>query len=202
MDMPPMPAPPPKDAPRGRLAAAWSALRIPPVHLPVHALLVIYYLYALWRYHQTPQEYSTVFWFIHGVMHEVGHAAASFLPETIHVLAGSLLQWLTPIACGVYFLRSTERHAVFLSLAWLGFSLLDSAAYMRDAIEQELQLVAPFAGPDTELIHDWAFLFSQWGCLHSAHAIGNAVSAIGYFTVILAVILTVAAAFPRWTKNT
>ena len=176
-------------------------MHIPPLYLPVYAILLLYFGYALRQYSVHGGEYNTAFWVIHGVTHEVGHAVASWLPEVIHVLAGSLAQWLTPIACGVYFLRGQEKHAALVALAWLGFSLLDSAAYMRDAIEQELPLVAPFAGPDAELIHDWNCLFSRWGILQYAHDIGDATAWLGIAIVILAMLLIVCCAIPLKTTR-
>ena len=174
-----------------------SLPHIPPVYLPIHTLLWGYFAYALYRYGNSANgEYSTVFWPIHGVFHEVGHAVTAWCPRAVTILSGSLFQWLTPIACGIYFLFSRERHGVYVAVGWLGFSLLDSAAYMRDAIEMELPLVAPFAGGDAELIHDWNYLFSTWNILDSAHAIGNVVAVCGYSLVVVAMLaMAVAAVF-------
>ncbi|MBR0459362.1 MAG: hypothetical protein IJJ26_08995 [Victivallales bacterium] len=180
-------------------------VQIPTRYLPVYFGLLCYFGYALYQYCVNGGQYSSLFWFLHGPFHEVGHALASFLPEVIHVLAGSVMQWLLPIACGIYFFLGREKHASFVALAWLGFSLLDSATYMKDAIEQELPLVAPFAGPDAELIHDWNYLFSRWDLLPYAHTIGNITAAIGYAIVIIACNLIVGfAAFTiasRWAEH-
>ena len=173
-----------------------SLPHIPCAYLPVHVLLWGYFAYALFRYgNSVSGEYSTVFWPIHGVFHEVGHAVTAWLPMALTVLAGSVFQWLTPIGCGIYFLLSRERHGIYLALGWLGFSLLDSAAYMRDAIEMELPLVAPFAGGDAELIHDWNYLFSAWNVLDYAHQIGDSVALGGYVLVCVTMVLMVLAAF-------
>ena len=138
-------------------------------------------------------EYSTAFWYIHGVFHEIGHAVMRWAGETLCVLSGTVFQILTPIACGVYFCCSRERHAALMTIGWLGFALLDAATYMKDAVEMKLQLVAPFASGE-DLIHDWNWLFTHWGLLRHANAIGNAVVALGIVAVAVSLILMIIAA--------
>ncbi len=172
----------------------WLAgFRIPIIYLPVYVLLFIYFIYAGLRYIPLDGEYSTVFWFIHGVVHEVGHAVTRWAGETICILSGTLFQILTPIACGVYFCCSRERHAALMTVGWLGFALFDAAVYMKDAVEMQLQLVAPFASGD-DLIHDWNWLFTQWGLLRHAKAIGNTVAVLGAVAVVVSLLLMVTAA--------
>ena len=156
-------------------------------------LLSIYFIYAGIRYIPLDGEYSTVFWFIHGVAHEVGHAVTRWAGETICVLSGTVFQILTPIACGAYFCCSRERHAALMTVGWLGFALFDAAAYMKDAVEMQLPLVAPFASGD-DLVHDWNRLFSHWGLLRHAHAIGNAVAVLGAVALVVSLLLMVIAA--------
>ena len=172
-----------------------AEFRIPAKYLPVYVILFVYFIYALFRYFPLNGEYSTVFWFIHGVFHEVGHAVTRWAGETVCVLSGTLFQILTPVACGVYFCRTHEKHAALMTIGWLGFALLDSAAYMRDAVEMQLTLVAPFASSD-ELIHDWNWLFTHWGILRPAHAFGNAVAMLGTLAVAISLLLIVIAALP------
>ena len=167
--------------------------------LPIYVILAGYFIYALARYSSLDGEYSTVFWYIHGVFHEVGHAVTRWAGETVCVLSGTLFQILTPVACGVYFCFSNEKHATLMTIGWLGFALLDSASYMRDAVEMQLPLVAPFVSSDG-LIHDWNWLFTHWGILRHAKAIGNAVAALGRGAVVLSLLLIVVAALP-WRKT-
>ncbi|MBO4618745.1 MAG: hypothetical protein J5654_01410 [Victivallales bacterium] len=140
-----------------------------------------------------------MFWYIHGVFHEVGHAVTRWAGETICILSGTIFQLLTPIACGIYFFRSNEKHAVLMTIGWLGFALLDSATYMRDATEMQLTLVAPFVSSDN-LTHDWNWLFTHWGILRHANAIGTAVAVLGIFAVALSLMLIVIEALP-WRKS-
>ena len=175
-----------------------SEFRIPVKYLPIYALLVAYYIYAIYKYYDLQGEYSTVFWYIHGVFHEVGHAVTRWAGETICILSGTIFQILTPIACGFYFFRRNEKHAVLMTIGWLGFALLDSATYMKDAIEMQFQLVAPFVSSD-DLTHDWNWLFTHWGILRHANTIGTVVAVLGVMTVVLSLLLIVVAALP-WRK--
>jgi hypothetical protein len=175
-----------------------SEFRIPVKYLPIYALLVAYYIYAIYKYFDLQGEYSTVFWYIHGVFHEVGHAVTRWAGETICILSGTIFQILTPIAWGFYFFRRNEKHAVLMTIGWLGFALLDSATYMKDAIEMQLQLVAPFVSSD-DLTHDWNWLFTRWGILRHANTIGTVVAVLGAMAVVLSLLLIVVAALP-WRK--
>ena len=176
--------------------ASWlsriASFRIPLKYLPVYALIIAYFIYGGWRYFSLDGEYSTVFWYIHGVFHEVGHAVTRWAGETICILSGTVFQILTPLACGLYFGFSSEKHAALMTIGWLGFALLDAATYMKDAVEMRLPLVAPFASGD-DLIHDWNWLFSHWGILQHANTIGNAVMAIGVAAVAISLLLMVIA---------
>ena len=172
-----------------------SEFRIPVKYLPVYALVFVYFIYASCRYFSLNGEYSTVLWYIHGVFHEVGHAVTRWAGETVCILSGTVFQILTPMACGIYFCRGHEKHAVLMTIGWLGFALLDSATYMRDAVEMRLTLVAPFMSSD-ELTHDWNWLFTHWGILHHANTIGIAVATLGMIAVSISLLLMVVAALP------
>ena len=176
-----------------------AEFHIPLKYLPVYVLLSVYFVYAIYRYFDLNGEYSTVLWYIHGVFHEVGHAVTRWAGDTICILSGTVFQILTPIACGIYFWRSHEKHAVLMTIGWLGFALLDSATYMRDAVEMQLQLVAPFVSSD-DLIHDWNWLFTHWGILRHANTIGMVVEVLGVMAVVVSLLLIIIAALP-WRRE-
>ena len=136
---------------------------------------------------------SSVFYVIHGPVHEIGHAVARglFLPEVIVVMAGSLFQLMTPIAIGIYFVWHGDWPALSLCLGWLGFATIEMATYMYDAPFGNLTLVAPFSSGD-DLIHDFEYLFTRWHCLGSACRIGEVTAAIGYVFVFSALALIIA----------
>ena len=136
---------------------------------------------------------SSVFYVIHGPVHEIGHAVARglFLPEVIVVMAGSLFQLMTPIAIGIYFVWHGDYPALSLCLGWLGFATIEMATYMYDAPFGNLTLVAPFSSGD-DLIHDFEYLFTRWHCLGNACRIGEVTAAIGYVFVFATLALIIA----------
>lgn len=146
-------------------------------------LCAYYFVYAVCRYAAVENngDYTSLFYLIHGPMHEIGHFLCSsrFLPEILHVFAGTLFQWLTPVAAGIQFIRIREYPALAVCLGWLGLSMLDTMVYMRDAREQELQLVSPFANGG-EIIHDWTYIFQHTGMLNHAGTIANITGFFGY----------------------
>lgn len=142
-----------------------------------------YILYAAYRYAAVEEngDYTSLFYVIHGPIHEVGHFffSSRIFPEFLHVFAGSLFQWLAPIGAGVQFLRNREYPAVAVALGWLGLSLLDTMVYMRDAADLKLPLVSPFSGGG-EIIHDWNYLFDAMGLLGHSKLIAGIVGTIGW----------------------
>lgn len=156
-----------------------------------YLLCVVYFIYAIHNYATAEGNgaYSSLFYVIHGPIHEVGHFLFSsrYFPLMVHILAGTLFQWLAPIGAGIQFIRTREFPALAVSLGWLGFSMLDSMAYMRDAPVRELQLVSPFAGGG-EIIHDWYYVFQHTGLLRHAETIGNLTGFFGYIFACAAVL--------------
>ena len=122
-----------------------------------YLLFASYFVYAAWRYAAVREngDYASLFYLIHGPVHEIGHFVFStrIFPEILHVAAGTLFQWLTPVAAGIQFLRIREFPALSVCLGWLGLSLLDTMVYMRDAPVLKLRLTSPFSGGG-EVIHD------------------------------------------------
>ena len=142
-----------------------------------------YILYAAYRYAAVEEngDYSSLFYLIHGPIHEIGHFffSSRAFPEFLHVLAGTLFQWLAPVAAGLQFLRNREFPAAAVALGWLGLAMLDTMVYMRDASELKLQLVAPFS-PGGDIIHDWNYLFDAMGLLGQSKLIAGIVGAVGW----------------------
>ena len=156
-----------------------------------YLLCVVYFIYAISKYAtaETNGAYTSLFYVIHGPIHEIGHFLFSnrVMPEILHVLAGTFFQWLAPIGAGIQFIRTREFPALAVALGWLGFSMLDTMAYMRDATELELQLVSPFSNGG-EIIHDWRYIFQHFGILRHSEMIGNITGFFGYIFAIAAVL--------------
>ena len=150
-----------------------------------------YILYAAYRYASVEEngDYASLFYLIHGPIHEIGHFffSSRVFPEFLHVLAGTLFQWLAPVAAGLQFLRNREFPAVAVSLGWLGLSMLDTMVYMRDARVLKLRLVSPFSRGG-EIIHDWHYLFDDWGLLGQAGRIADLTGLIGWALAGIAVL--------------
>jgi hypothetical protein len=90
-------------------------------------------------------------------VHEAGHLVFSAFGETMTILGGSLFQVMVPAVFVGYFVRSRQRYAAAVTMAWVGVNLLNVARYIGDARAQELPLLG---GEDT--IHDWWFLLINW----------------------------------------
>lgn len=148
-----------------------------------YLICVVYFVYAISKYASAEENgaYSSLFYVIHGPIHEIGHFLFStrIFPLFVHIIAGTLFQWLAPIGAGIQFIRTREFPALAVSLGWLGFSMLDTMAYMRDARVLKLQLVSPFSGGG-EIIHDWRYIFQHTGLMRYAENIADVTGFFGY----------------------
>ena len=150
-----------------------------------------YFLYAAWRYASVREngDYASLFYLIHGPVHEVGHLVFSLavFPEFLHVAGGTVFQWLTPVAAGIQFIRIRSYPALAVCLGWLGLAMFDTVVYMRDARVLKLQLTAPFSGGG-EVIHDWFYLFNRTGTLEYAWKIAGFTAFCAWLCIICAVL--------------
>ena len=154
-------------------------------------LLLLWQLTRFWGRWQDGA--TSIFYYVHAPMHEVGHAVAGMLrlPRTIVILAGTVFQILTPVAIGVYFAFRNDLPAISLCTGWLGFSTMEAGVYMYDASIQKLALVVPFMDA-SDCEGDFTVLFRQWGCLDAGCRIGEITVCIGYCLVYLALAMIVA----------
>lgn len=156
-----------------------------------YLLVAFYFVYAARRYATVLEngDYASLFYLIHGPVHEIGHFvfSMSFFPEILHVAAGTLFQWLAPVAAGIQFFRIREFPALSVCLGWLGLSMFDTMVYMRDARVLKLQLTSPFAG-DGEVIHDWFYLFHATDTLAYASKVADLTGICGWICVGAAVL--------------
>lgn len=126
-------------------------------------------------------------WFDLG-MHELGHLLFAWAGETVHFLAGSLVQVIVPAALAGYFWwRRRDPVAVALVGSWTGASLGDVSVYIADAPFERLPLI----GGD----HDWAFLLHKYDAMHLAGPLANGVRWLGVLVVCGSLVL--AARGPR-----
>lgn len=116
-------------------------------------------------------------------VHETGHLIFSPLGETLTVLGGSLFQVLVPAAFVAYFVRTHQRYAAWVTLAWVGTSLFNVARYIGDARAQELPLLG---GENT--IHDWWYLLIERDLLAYDTVIARWVHFAGTIAFVAAVL--------------
>ena len=156
-----------------------------------YLLCAFYFVYAACRYASVGEngDYASLFYLIHGPIHEIGHflCSAKFFPEILHVAAGTIFQWLAPIAAGIQFIRIRAFPSLAVCLGWLGLSMFDTVVYMRDARVLRLQLTSPFSGGG-EVIHDWFYLFHETGTLEHAWKIANLTGICAWICIISAVL--------------
>jgi hypothetical protein len=102
------------------------------------------------------------------VLHEAGHLFLGFFGQTIHVLGGTVGQFVFPVAFGVHFALRRERFEASICGVWFAESMMYMGVYLGDARAQLLPLVGGH-------IHDWNWLLSRWGLLHQCESIAAVV---------------------------
>lgn len=120
-------------------------------------------------------------------IHEAGHVVFSPFGETLQLLGGTMLQFLVPLAFGIYFLRENDEHGASVALWWVGENCWYTAHYIRDAAAMELPLVG---GGE----HDWRLLLTQWDMLDAHARLADLVHATGVGLVVVATVWGLAAA--------
>lgn len=108
--------------------------------------------------------------------HEAGHIFLTPFGETLHFLGGTIGQLFFPAAVAFHFWRQGQRFEAGIGMVWFSESLMYMAYYMSDAQARSLPLVG--GG-----VHDWYFMFSQWGLLNRAEFIA------GFFHVVASLLL-------------
>lgn len=98
--------------------------------------------------------------------HEAGHLFFSPFGQFLHVLGGTLFQFVFPTATTVSFWRRGRPLAAAACAVWFCENLRYTAFYMADARAQALPLVG---GGE----HDWTWLFAYFGALEQDTAIAG-----------------------------
>lgn len=126
-------------------------------------------------------------------IHEFGHMLFCGGGEGICYAGGTILQFLVPLSCILYFLFTRRYFSASLVLFWLGENLINSSYYMATAIDMEGIYFSPWEGimskaQNPGLITDWNYLFGRWGVLSHAPAIAEAVNVFGFAVMAAAVV--------------
>ncbi|MFQ5779051.1 MAG: hypothetical protein ACE5IP_13675 [Terriglobia bacterium] len=116
------------------------------------------------------------------VVHEGGHLLFRWFGATLTLYGGTLLQFLVPLALGVYFFRERKTTAVAFTAFWLFENCLYTSVYLGDARAQVLPLVTvgdPGAGG-----HDWFQILARWGLLRYDTTLAAMVRAVGWLGLL------------------
>jgi hypothetical protein len=114
-------------------------------------------------------------------IHETGHLVFSPFGEFMQFLGGTLFQVIVPCVFVGYFWRKRDRFAASMVLWWVGQNFWNISVYVRDARNQDLDLVG---GGE----HDWAYLLGELGLLKQDQRIAQAVWMIGVVIYIAAIV--------------
>jgi hypothetical protein len=117
--------------------------------------------------------------------HEAGHLFFSPFGRFLHVLGGTLGQWLVPLVVLCAFAVKGNPFGATVGLWWLGESFLDIAPYMNDARAGQLVLLGGVTGSEVEDYHDWEVLLTKLGWMQYDHLIARLTFGIGVVLMLL-----------------
>ncbi len=117
--------------------------------------------------------------------HEAGHVIFAPFGRFIHVLGGTLGQWLVPFVVLCAFVAKGNPFGASVGLWWLGESFLDIAPYMDDARAGQLILLGGVTGSEVEDYHDWEVILTKLGWLQYDHLIARLSFGIGVVLMLL-----------------
>jgi hypothetical protein len=114
-------------------------------------------------------------------IHETGHLVFSPFGELMQFLGGTLFQLIMPAVFVAYFLKRRDKHAASIALWWIAQSCWNISVYVKDARNQDLELVG---GGE----HDWAYLLGHLGWLKQDQRIGQVVWLVGVMIYLVAIV--------------
>ena len=135
--------------------------------------LVFKSLFALYLVYTSAQIYTkaTEWIFIQNanlIFHEAGHVIFSFFGEFIHVLGGTLGEFLVPLIVTVHFFLNKNLYGAGFGLWWTSTAFWSISVYARDA---QVQLLPLITGNSEN--HDWTYILGQLNILHKDQLVGN-----------------------------
>ena len=155
------------------------------VRLPVW----LYLLYAGVRQFREPVDYYSLFAAINLCIHEGGHLLFRPFGDFMHIAGGTILQLSAPVISMYILLQQRDYFGISFCLGWLSTNLIGVGVYMADARDMELPLVSAEGGGDnSNIIHDWNYLFGRLGLLNDDKIIGFLTRGLGSGVMALALI--------------
>lgn len=123
------------------------------------------------------------------IIHEAGHTLFGIFGwRFLTILGGTLLQILIPILILGYTYRAKKSKTMQLSLYWLGFSFLDTAAYCADANLMQL----PLLGNLSKSAHDFSNMLISLDLLPLHNEIAWGLYSMGVVFLLGAVLVPLA----------
>lgn len=120
------------------------------------------------------------------IIHEAGHTIFGLFGwRFLTVLGGTLLQMLIPFVLFIVSWRNRQIIVAQLSLYWLGFAWLDSAAYCADAYTQDLPLI----GNLPKSSHDFLNILSDLNILNHYMTVAWILYIIGLVILVSGILL-------------
>lgn len=134
--------------------------------------------------HLTDPTYASIFSGINLGIHEMGHAAFSWLGSRILTTAGgTIFEVGVPAGAGAYLLfKQRDPFGALVCVFWMGTALVGAGIYAADARAQALPLVSPFGPVDVDS-HDWTVMLLRVGRLSQDQEIGAALRAAGLLSM-------------------
>ena len=120
------------------------------------------------------------------IFHEAGHVIFSFFGDFMHVLGGTLGEFLVPLIVTVHFLINKNLYGAGFGLWWTSTAFWSISVYSRDA---QVQLLPLITGNSED--HDWTYLLGQLGILNKDQLVGNIFLGISMFFFVCALIVFV-----------
>jgi hypothetical protein len=145
----------------------------------IYILYILATLYAPGARPSNPPFLLFVMDTINLFIHEAGHFFMRPFGRFIHVLGGSLVQVLLPLALLIVTWRKDIRQTPPVAF-WVGESMINVSVYIADAPYRKLKLIA------SGLIHDWWWLLSD--DLEAAEPLSVIVYGLGYFLCVAALV--------------
>jgi hypothetical protein len=120
------------------------------------------------------------------IFHEAGHVIFSFFGDFIHVLGGTLGEFLVPLIVTVHFLLQKNLYGAGFGLWWTSTAFWSISVYSRDA---QVQLLPLITGNSED--HDWTYLLGELGILNKDQVVGNVFFGISIFFFVCALVVFV-----------
>jgi hypothetical protein len=118
-------------------------------------------------------------------IHETGHLIFRILGEFMGIAGGSLFQVIFPAVFVGYFIWQRSYFSAAIVLLWVGQSILNVWVYAADAVVMQLVLTSGFTGSEGSF-HDWNYLLTATGLIHSTKTVAGIIRFIGTVTIIVA----------------